>query len=367
MNILYIANHLNIGGITSYIYTLASGLKKKGHNIYIATSDGIMLPEFIKKGFTYLPIPIKTKKEIGPKIVMCEFVLAGSIRRFNIDIIHSHSRTTQVLGTLLRRHTGIPHVYTCHGFFKRRLLRRMFPCWGDKIIAISEQVKEHLLDDFDVDEKQIVVVHNGIDIDKFKSQNPKAKSEIKKELGLGNGPVVGIVARLSDVKGHKYLIEAMKDVLKEFPDAQLLIAGDGKEKNNLVNLANSLGISDKIIFKPEAHGTKEILSVMDVFVMPSLKEGLGLALMEAMSSGVPVIGSDIGGIKTLIQDDVTGLLVRPADAIRLSRAIVSVLKNRKMAESLAKQASRFINENFSQEKMVLKTEEVYKECLKLKR
>jgi glycosyltransferase involved in cell wall biosynthesis len=364
MNILYITNHLNIGGITSYCLTLATGLKNKGHKIYIASSGGVMLPEFIKQGITYLPAPIKTKKEIGPKIAMCEFVLAPAIRRFDIDIIHSHSRTTQVLGALLSRHTGVPHIFTCHGFFKRRWLRRIFPCWGDKVIAISEQVKEHLIRDFGVDENKINVIHNGIDADKFKITDLASSSESRKKIGLGNGPVVGIVARLSDVKGHKYLIEAMKDVLKEIPDAQLLVCGDGKEKNSLVKLADQLGISKSVFFKPEAQGTSDVLSAMDVFVMPSLHEGLGLALMEAMAAGLPVIGSDIGGIKTLIEDGVTGLLVRPTDSQGLSRAIVMVLADRGRAILLARNAYYFIRENFSQEKMVDETERLYRECLK---
>jgi glycosyltransferase involved in cell wall biosynthesis len=109
--------------------------------------------------------------------------------------------------------------------------------------------------------------------------------------------------------------------------------------------------------------TQEILSALDLFVLPSLKEGLGLALMEAMACGLCVIGSDVGGIKSLIQDRYNGLLVRPADSRELSYAILELLQNPDRAESLGTNARIFINQNFSKEQMVLETEKVYLECL----
>src|SRR3989338_6057439 len=158
MNILYIANHLNTGGITSYLLTLAVGLKKRGHNIYLASSGGVKLAQFIKEGINFIPIPIRTKHEISPGILLSAFKLSSVIRDKGIDVIHSHSRTTQVLGCLLSRFTGVSHIFTCHGFFKRRIFRRIFPCWGKKIIAISEQVKAHLINDFGVAENDIIVI-----------------------------------------------------------------------------------------------------------------------------------------------------------------------------------------------------------------
>lgn len=118
MNILYLTNHLNVGGITSYVLTLAKGIKQKGHNVYIASSGGEVLSRFIEEGIIYLPIPIKTKSEISPKILVSMFKLSEAVRENRIDIVHSHSRTTQVLGCLLSRKTGAKHISTCHGFFK---------------------------------------------------------------------------------------------------------------------------------------------------------------------------------------------------------------------------------------------------------
>lgn len=366
MNILYLTNHLNIGGITNYVLSLSRGLKARGHNIYIASSGGKLLEKFKQAGITYIPIPINTKKELSLKILVSRFRLSNTVRKFNIDLIHSNSRTTQVLGYLLSRAVSLPHIFTCHGFFKRRFLRRIFPCWGVKIIAISESVKEHLIKDFRVKENAIRVVHNGIDVDRFRIQNTEDRRQKKNDLGLGDGPVVGIVARLSDVKGHIYLIEAMQQVIEHNPTAQLIIVGEGKEKEMLVRRVKDLGIDKNVFFIAEVCDTRDVLAALDLFVLPSLKEGLGLALMEAMATGLGVIGSDVGGIRSLIQDNYNGKLIKPADTNALACAIIELLQDDKIREALGRQAQIFISHNFSQEKMVLETERVYLECLSAK-
>ncbi len=229
------------------------------------------------------------------------------------------------------------------------------------MIAISGQVKEHLICDFKLDERKISVVNNGIDAANFGDFS--AREKMRQALGVNDAPLVGIIARLSDVKGHTYLLQAMQSVIKTFPSAKLLIVGEGKTKDALVKEADDLGIKDNVLFLPEAENTKDVLAAMDIFVMPSLQEGLGLALMEAMAQGLAVVGSDVGGIKSLIQDKVTGLLVKPADPLGLIRAISDLLNDAAKRVLLAENAREFIINNFSQEKMVNQTERVYQACL----
>lgn len=361
MNILFIANHLNVGGVTSYLYTLAAGLKQKGQNVHLASSGGELTDRFIALGVKHIRAPLMTKNEISPKIIFSFFKLRKEVKKLNLDLVHSNSRTTQVLGNLLSRALNIPHVFTCHGFFKPKLSRRLFPYWGQAVIAISSQVKEHLVADLKLDARKINVINNGIDTGNFGDFS--ARDNLRKDLGIRDAPLAGIVARLSDVKGHIYLIRAMLQVIKTFPAARLLIIGRGKMKDTLIKEAASLGIAGNVLFIPEARGTKDALSAMDVFVMPSLQEGLGLALMEAMAQGLAVIGSSVGGIKTLIQDEVNGLLVEPADVEGLARAIARLLKDSKLRSELGANARKFIIDNFSKEKMVEATERVYKRCL----
>lgn len=336
----------------------------------MASSGGEMLSEFIKEGALYIHIPIDTKQEVGPKIILSMFKLLPVIKKNNIDILHSNSRTTQVLGSLLSVFTGTPHVSTCHGFFKKRFFRRIFPCWGAKTIAISEPVKEHLCLDFKVRPENIAVIHNGIDIQRFALQKDVLtvrRAVNRKIFGLGaNDFVVGIIARLSDVKGHAYLIRAMQMVIDKYPQAKLLIVGDGRMKDELLKLSRNLGIKGSVFFKTEVYDTASVLSSIDIFVMPSLKEGLGLALMEAMAGGLAVVGSNVGGIKSLIQDGYSGLLTEPGNIEQLSKAIIDLLNDAKKREFLGNNARGYITKNFSQEKMVLETEKAYLECLNAK-
>ncbi len=366
MNILYLTNHLNIGGISTYVLSLAKGLKKRGHHVYVASSGGELLPKFLEAGIIYIPIPIKTKSEISPKVIISLFKLTKFIKAEKIQIVHSQTRVTQILGCLLKRFCCLPHICTAHGFFKKRFSRRAFPCWGDQAIAISQQVKEHLIKDFRVKEEDIRVIHNGIDLEKFRPNTKRQTPNTREKFGLSHGPVVGIVARLSAEKGHSYLIQAMKEVIARIPDAQLLIVGDGKTKKELLDLTRSLNLEKNVFFVPSVLDTVEVLSIMDAFVLPSTKEGLGLSLMEAMAAGLAVIGSEAGGIKTLIQHGYNGLLVKPADSHQLAAAILKLLGDPQQRKYLGENAGNFIKENFSQEKMSEETERVYLACLSKK-
>ena len=363
MNILLLSNHLNIGGISSYLLLLGRGLMQIGHKVYVASSGGELVPRFTAQGLNFVPIPIKTKFELHPKILISQMKLSRLFREKQINIIHANTRVTQVLADLLSRSYTVPYLSTCHGFFKNNIGRRMFPLWGDRVIAISESVKQHLINDFKVNEDKIRVIFNGIDVSKFTNQDIIDKGNIKAVLGLKPGPVVGIVARLSDVKGHSYLIQAMRSVIKGVPDAQLLIVGDGKEKDNLSKQVTGLKMGGNIKFIASVDETAQILPIMDLFVMPSLQEGLGLAVMEAQAAGLAVVASNIGGLSNLIQDGVTGLLVPPKDVHTLSAAIVELLRNLDKAEQFGRNGRKFIEENFSLEAMASKTEKVYEECI----
>ena len=363
MNILYLTNHLDIGGVTSYVLTLADGMKKKGHTVFLASSGGELLPKFLEAGVTFVQIPIRTKQEISPAVFLSFLKLRNFVKENKIDIIHANTRVTQVLAASLGRFCAKPYISTCHGFFKKRLSRRLWSCWGIKVIAISEAVREHLVNDFKVKEADVRLIHNGIDINKFEIPNPKSKNDYKKDLGLGSGPVVGIVARLSDVKGHAYLIEAMKSVLGKIPQVQLLIVGDGKMKQGLVKLVRSLKIEKSVYFIPAVSDIAQVFGAMDLFVMPSLKEGLGLSLMQAMAVGLPVIGSDVGGIKSLIKMGENGILVKAADSLILASAILDLLEDPAQAKLLGDRARDCIRENFSLDKMIQETENVYSSIL----
>ncbi len=360
MNILLLTTHLNYGGITSYLLSLAKGLKTRGHNVLIASSGGRAEEYFTSYGVRCINIPIRTKCEVSPKILLSLLSLKKQLKNSNIDIIHSQTRVSQVLGILLSKSLNCSYITTCHGFFKNRFSRRIFPAWGGNVIAISQAVADNLERDFSLDKKNITVIHNGIDYDRFISLDNQAKIEIKNSLNLPkDGPVVAMLARLSEVKGHSFFIQAIPLILEKFTKSSFLIVGEGRLKNRLLEQIAKLNISRSVFFIPTQPDTSRILSIMDCLACPSLQEGLGLSILEAQAAGVPVVAFGIGGIPSLIQDEKTGLLVKPQDSKALAEAVIRILSDRELADRIRSEAKENIKQKFNVETMVEDTLRVY--------
>lgn len=370
MNILFLTTHFNEGGISRYCLNLGIQLKKEGHGVYVASSGGDLVEVLERSGIEHIKINLRTKSELSLKIWCALFRFKKPLCEKNIQLIHAQTRVAQVLACWISKFYKIPYVSTCHGFFRPRLSRKLFPCWGKKVIAISRPVMEHLIKDFKIPAEKIKYIRHGLDMQRFRDYDEKTRQDLKHKLKIAPGaPVVGIIARLSLVKGHAFLIEAMPEVVKEFSAARLLIVGDGKSKDALLalrRLAEKLKVAENITFLPRVLDTSLMLSILDIFVMPSLQEGLGLSVMEAMAMSVPVIASAVGGIPDLIKDNRTGILVPPGDSSALSRAIVRLLENRDLRGELSKNAAGFIREEFSVTKMADETEAVYQEVLSQK-
>ena len=361
MNILLLTTHFNIGGISKYLLNLSEALVKRGNYVIIASSRGDFVSA-LHKSISFFPLNIRTKSELSPKIFLALPELIKLIKEKEIEIIHCQTRVSQVLAFYLSKITHLPYLTTCHGFFKPHLGRILFPCWGKKVIAISRPVRKHLLKDFKINSSKIALIPNGVEEKKsLPLQNALA---LRRKYGLSEeGDVIGLVARLSVVKGIKYLIMAMSDVLKTKPDAQLVIVGEGKAKQELINLTKKLGIAARVFFLGAISNTDEILSFMDIFVLSSLQEGLGLSLLEAMAMGKAVIASDVGGISDVVSPGKNGLLVSPANVEELSRAIIELLNNRKLAGEMGRKARKTVKEKFSLEKMAEETEKAYREVI----
>lgn len=359
MNILFITTHFNTGGIASYILTLAKALRRLGHNVFVATSGGNKVEELEFVGAKHFNVNLRTKSELSPKIYFSLPVLGRLVRENDINIIHAQTRITQVAASFLSKMTKRPYVSTCHGFFKKRLSRKIFPCWGNGVIAISEAVREHLIKDFGVDAKKIALIYNGIDLREFPPVDDTTQSKMRAELKIARGPVIGIIARLSDVKGHNVLISAMKKIVSQIPSVVLLIVGEGKMEEALKRQTKNLGLEDYIRFYPIVNRTSVMLSLMDIFVMPSLQEGLGLSVMEAQAMGLAVVASRVGGIPSLIEDGKTGILVSPGHADELADALIHLLNEPKKAKEIGQRARQWIERNFSVDEMAAKTASFY--------
>jgi len=362
MTVLLLTTHFQTGGITSYLLTLSRSLIAQGHHVVMVSSGGNMVTDLEKLGAVHLTLNMRTKSVLSPKLFPAIRRIRREIHDRGISVIHAQTRVTQFMAAVLSRMTGVPHVSTCHGFFRPRLWRRIFPCWGRRVIAISDQVAVHLRRDFGVAPERIRVIRNGIDLHRFSPANPQRHAEYQERLGCGHRKVVGILARLSDVKGHHILIEALNLVKTDVPQVKLLIVGEGRQEAVLKRQVADSGLTEWVDFYPVVNQASDFLAAFDCFVMPSLQEGLGLSVMEAQAAGLPVIASRVGGIPSLIRDGETGILVPPGDVRHLARAIRRVLTDADLARRLGEQARHEAEQFYGAQEMAQAVLDVYRAC-----
>lgn len=365
MKILLLTTHLNIGGVSVYTVNLAKHLKKEGIEISVASSGGELENVLFDNNIPHIKIEIKTKFEFSHKVLRSLPVLVKLIKHNDFQVIHAQTRVTQVLASIAANLTHISFMSTCHGFFEhKRLSRKLFPCWGDEVIAISDDVRRHLLEDFKLDPNHVKMIHNGIELEKYLSITNEKDRVLMDKIGMNSDvQIVGAVGRLSSVKGFKYLINAFRDVIRKHPDSHLLIVGEGKEKNALEKQVYDIGISDKVTITANEFPLVKYLAIMDIFCLPSILEGLGLSLMEAMASEKACIASNIGGISDLITDGEDGVLVPPKNSIILAENISRLLEDAELRKTLGVQARKKAGGNFSIIDSTKKTVEVYAEVI----
>lgn len=362
MKVFLLTTHLEMGGIPIYVLELARLLKKRGHEPVVFADSGSLEQRLAAHGIRHVRIPAKTSSEMNPKLWLSAFPrLLTAIRKEKPDIIHSHTRVTQVLGwaatDLLRK----PYVTTCHGLYKFRLGRRFLRCWGKWVMAISNATMNRLVQQYRLaPPHQVILVENGIDVARFgQAPDPAEVERFKQANGLNGGPVIGAVARLSPVKGLDLLLKAVPPLLKEFPDLKVLLVGDGPAREELVKLAYELGISDRVAISPPVDDTRVPLALMQVFAAPAWEEGFGLAIVEAMAAGVPVVASDAGGPGEIIEHGKSGLLIQPGDKEALEQSLRRLLKEADSRRQLAEQGRRRAKERYDLERVVTQVEEVY--------
>lgn len=360
MTILLLANHLDAGGIASYVATLAREFVRRGDRVIVASAGGSLVPSLDPAGVKHVPFSFRVKSGIHPCIFLQIPALVRLVQKERVQIIHAQTRVTQTAAALVSRLTGVPYVSTCHGFFRPHWGRRILSLWGKKVIAISFPVKEHLLHDLGVSGDKVVLVSNGIDLSRFQPSTDSERQALRVRWGIEHdAPVVGIVARFSDVKGHQYLIEAMPEVLAGFPRTTCLLFGQGPLEGVLKEMVRQKGLEKKILFYPVVDQTAVVLPLLDICVMPSVQEGLGLSALEAGAMEIPTVASRVGGLPEVVRDGETGLLVPSRDPKALAAAMLTLLADLPRARLMGKKARVFVNEHYNAQRMADETRVVY--------
>ncbi|MFA5008363.1 MAG: glycosyltransferase family 4 protein [Candidatus Omnitrophota bacterium] len=357
MRILLLCTHLNAGGISRYILTLAKGLKKNGHQVWVSCApEGEWVSLLEEESIPYKSIPIKTKSLFSPKILISFFTLLPFVKKEKIDIIHSNSRVTQFLGFLLYKFAKVPYVSTFHGFYRKSRARKQLKFEGLRTIAISNSVKAHLSQDLNIPEEKIRIIYNGVCQEEF-----SARKKTKTDYGFKKDTfVIGILGRISEEKGHFLAVEAFKLLSYDHNNICLLVSGRGKLEEELKTFIRLVEVEDKTKFlNLEA---KNFLDIPDVLIVPSRKEGFGYVIIEAFLKEVPVIGFSAGAIPEIIKNGENGLLFTKYEGFCLKQAIEQLMSDKELREKIVKQAKKDA-QVFSMENMALNMEKVYREVL----
>jgi len=260
--------------------------------------------------------------------------------------------------------TGIPLVATVHGKnyyaerFRRRFAYRLVANLSGQMIAVSEDVRRFLAEHVGIPGNRIRVIPNGVPVNGARSYEKVVV--LRETLGLSrNTRVVAAVGSLYPVKGHTYLIDAAVHVVRRCPDVTFLIAGRGGLREELEAQASSLGVTPFIRFLGHRDDVPDLLGVCDVFVLPSLSEGMPLALLEAMAAGIPSVATRVGGVGEAIEDGESGLLVPPGDSHALAESIIKLLEDRTLARQMGQYARDVVARRFSVSRMVDDYKKIY--------
>jgi glycosyltransferase involved in cell wall biosynthesis len=293
------------------------------------------------------------------------------LRPYRCDIFHAQNTGCEEI-PIAARQAGFKHVLgtfhvdsTCDVDRERSgIVHRTLEWFSNralhKAIAVSESTRRDWIRRTGIAESRVVTIHNGIDPELF--QRHDVQSAAKKKLGLPpDATIIGGVGRLSAAKGFAYLIEAVALLRASYPNTMVALAGTGPSRSQLEDLASRLAVSDRVAFLGFRSDINEVLDACDVFVMPSLSETLGYALLEAMAHGLPTVGTKVGGIPEVILPMETGLLVPPRDAVSLAAAIKTLLDSSDLRKRLGCAARERVISHFHEADMVRKTIAVYRE------
>ena len=281
---------------------------------------------------------------------------AALVRRERVDVIHAHEFTANAYGSLMGRILSVPVVATVHGknYFADQLKRRMayrYVSRVSRMVAVSDDLKQFIVRRVGVADHRVSVIYNGVDMP---APAPTEQlGALRRDLRLDEyDHVIGTVGSLYEVKGHAHLIRALPGILKACPRTLLLLAGRGELEQALRAEVSARHLDAHVRFLGFRGDVAALLSLFDVFVLPSISEGLSMALLEAMAAGRPVVATRVGGNSELVLDGETGFLIDAASPESISDRVVRVLRDGEGAARMGERGRRRASEKFSFRAMV---------------
>jgi glycosyltransferase involved in cell wall biosynthesis len=340
-----------IYGAVQSLMMLAHAQRAAGDRVEFVTFAGKRFGEQVRnEKFAVHEVKVRTK--IDPLAILH---MRNIIKKNSYDLVHTHLSTSSMNGTLAARMAGVPCVSTVHG-----LSGKLSFLWANHLIAVSGSVRQHLIAQ-GIDSDRISVVYNGSPTSEFPTDRESARLRLGLPLDV---PIVGTVSRVTPLKGIQDAIRAVSRLKQTFPNIRYLVVGDGDDLEHCRNLAASLGVFDNVDFVGYQKDVDPYLASMDLFLFPSLKEAMGIALVEAMSAGLPIVATEVGGIPEVVTPEV-GMLVGPNQPSALALASASILRNHSLRLDMGESARRRAQRVFGIDSMVIGTRAAYCRAMKL--
>lgn len=365
--IIEVSTDTNIGGAGKCLITLLKNFDYENFDVkVILPPDSLLKPEIDALGTEVIEVAGIADKSLDLKAIK---TLKQIFKREKPDLVHTHASMS---ARIAARQAGAKVVYTRHSVFPQSKRLTTFPGkfinglinnhYSDSIIAVAEAAKDNLTET-GVSEKKIKVILNGVD--GLKTVSEEEKSLIRRRFGVNDGEkVVSIVARLEDIKGHDYFIEAAKMLKDEGVHAKFFIAGTGSYEGHLKEKVKELGLDGTVIFTGFIADVDKLMSITDIQANASYgTEATSLALLEGMSIGVPAVVSDFGGNPGVIKDGENGFVVAKQNSAALKNGLKKLLEDRDLYQKMSQRSKEIFNATFTSRIMTKNTENLYIETI----
>jgi glycosyltransferase involved in cell wall biosynthesis len=362
LKVLHLLVSLPVGGAEDLVAAIVRGLDPERFDVEVACLGlpGPVGEELLAAGYPVRHLGLDVKHTSMWRSVAG---VRRLLKQLQPDILHTHLYHPNLYGRLAALGLGIPVVAAVHNSytrvkFHRRLWNFLLGWASERILVGSTQVRDDVRHYDLVPASRLLVLPYGIRLAELDATVSRAEARGALQV---SGFVMGAVGRLEEQKGHLYLLEALAQVQAEIPEATLVLVGDGRLRQDLERQARGLGLGERMRFLGTRRDLPLIFRTLDLFIQPSLWEGLPLALLQAMGAGLPVLATRVSGVREVIEDGVNGRMVEPADPQALARVLLELYRQPELRTHLATAAHETIRENYSLEAMLTRLENLYLE------
>ncbi|HYF83729.1 MAG TPA: glycosyltransferase [Clostridia bacterium] len=365
IKVIHVLSDMKIGGAGSWLLNLLRSINKEKYDIKIVLPQGSLLIAKVQElGFEAIPVDGMKDKSFDLGAVR---LMLGIFKKEKPQIVHTHASLSARLAARL---AGVKIINTKHCIDSRKtgIKKLAGACvntlLSDSIIAVSTAVKQNVADN-GVAESRISVIYGGVC--QVKELGDEERDRVRQSWGIAAEEiVVGVVARLTQVKGHKHFIDAAEIISRDNVNVKFVIAGTGPKEQELKDLAAQRGLADRVVFTGFIDNIYEIFNIIDINVISSLSEALCLSIIEGMCVGKPSVGTNIGGIPEVIKDGYNGFLVPAGDSIMLADAILKLVRDPELRKAMGEKGRELVAQNFTADAMARGIEELYEAVIKKK-